>query len=62
LADPKGLFTKETRYIGLSYNDPQVTPSDKLRYDACLTVPDEVDGEGPAEDPPGTTFYDDDRN
>ena len=33
--------------IGACYDDPDVTPADKIRYDACLTVRDGVSGEGP---------------
>lgn len=45
-AGPKGLFGPETRFIGISYDDPHVTPPEKIRYDACITVNDEVVGEG----------------
>jgi AraC family transcriptional regulator len=32
--------------IGISYDNPEVTPEDKLRYDACITVPEKVETSG----------------
>lgn len=32
------LFTKGIESIGLSYDDPKVTESEKCRYDACLSI------------------------
>jgi AraC family transcriptional regulator len=34
-----GILDDGTLLMGLSYDDPKTTPSDALRYDACLTVP-----------------------
>ncbi|MBN2446689.1 MAG: GyrI-like domain-containing protein, partial [Phycisphaerae bacterium] len=31
---------------GVSYDDPEVTPPDKLRYDACIVVDDKVRASG----------------
>lgn len=45
-AGPKGLIDGETRMLGACYDDPDVTPADKIRYDACLTVREGVQGEG----------------
>lgn len=45
-ACPKGLCQETTKFIGVCYDDPQVTPADKIRYDACLTVGSKVQGEG----------------
>jgi AraC family transcriptional regulator len=47
-AGPKGLFGPHTKGIGVCYDDPEVTPADKIRYDACFTAPPgrEVQGEG----------------
>lgn len=45
-AYPLGLCTKDAEYIGVCYDDPQVTPSDKIRYDACITVSEEIEGQG----------------
>lgn len=39
-------FGKDTLIFGASYDDPDVTPADKLRYEACLTVEASVQGEG----------------
>jgi AraC family transcriptional regulator len=33
-----GLLTGETKFIGVCYDDPEVTPPEKIRYDACITV------------------------
>lgn len=45
-AGPKGLFGPQTRMLGLCHDDPQVTPPDKVRYDACMTVDGSVEPEG----------------
>ena len=45
-AGRKGLIGPDTQFVGVSYDDPEVTPPDKLRYDACVTVGDGVAGEG----------------
>lgn len=37
-AGPKGLLTPSTVMLGLYYDDPQTTPPEALRCDACLTV------------------------
>jgi AraC family transcriptional regulator len=37
-AGPQGLLQPGVKMMGLSYDDPQVTPEDKLRYDACIEV------------------------
>ena len=37
-AGPRGLFGPDSLAIGVGHDDPDVTPSDKLRYDACITV------------------------
>ena len=45
-AGPKGLLTPTVKAIGLCHDDPEVTPQDKIRYDACLTLAGEVVPEG----------------
>jgi len=45
-AGPRGLFGPDTRLFGASYDDPEVTPPDKLRYDACITVAESTEPEG----------------
>ena len=32
--------------LGISHDDPDVTPADKLRYDACITVDGSFETEG----------------
>jgi len=36
------LMTTDTKMVGLSLDDPLITPKNKCRYYACLTVPDEL--------------------
>lgn len=43
-AGPLGLFGPQTRFIGLGHDDPASTAPEKIRYDACLTVPDWFSG------------------
>lgn len=45
-AGPKGLLGGGAQYLGVGHDDPQVTPPDKIRYDACVTVDPTVEGEG----------------
>ena len=40
------LFTKGIQMFGLPYDDPNVTPADKLRYDACLIIHKEAKANG----------------
>jgi len=37
----QGLLGADTSMIGLCYDDPEVTPPEKIRYDACVTVDDD---------------------
>ncbi len=37
----RGLLGAGTKFIGLCHDDPEVTPPDKIRYDACVTVNEE---------------------
>jgi AraC family transcriptional regulator len=39
-AGPLGLLGPRTRFLGLCHDDPEITPPDKIRYDACCTLPD----------------------
>jgi len=41
------LVSKDTRVLGISYDDPLITPSDKCRYFACLSVPNEIHPQPP---------------
>jgi AraC family transcriptional regulator len=45
-AGPRGLMGPNTRFVGISWDDPDVTPADKLRYDAALTLSRPVAPEG----------------
>jgi AraC family transcriptional regulator len=45
-AGAHGLFGPWTQGLGISYDDPEVTPPEHLRYDAAFTVPHAVLGEG----------------
>ena len=45
-AGPRGLFGPATRFIGITYDDPDITPIERLRYDAAFTVDRTVQPEG----------------
>ena len=45
-AAAEAVFDKDTRMLGLCYDDPEITAPDKLRYDACLSVPEGTRVEG----------------
>jgi AraC family transcriptional regulator len=38
-AGPRGLAIMGGRMIGICWDSPELTPPDKIRYDACITVP-----------------------
>ena len=42
----QGRLGPDTRFIGLCHDDPDVTPPDKIRYDACATVGDDFEPVG----------------
>ena len=42
----QGLFSPGALRIGIGHDNPEVTPADKLRYDACLTVDDQFQASG----------------
>lgn len=43
---PLGCLGPEVRFIGLCHDDPEVTPAERIRYDACATVPPTFQPEG----------------
>jgi AraC family transcriptional regulator len=45
-AEPRGLLGPKPECIGLSRDDPEVTPPNKLRYDACIAVGPAIRAEG----------------
>jgi len=45
-AGRRGLFGPETIMLGLSHDDPEITETEKLRYDACIVVNDDILPEG----------------
>ncbi len=42
----RGGLGPGSRFIGLSHDDPDVTPPERIRYDACVTVPADFQPEG----------------
>ncbi len=45
-AGPRGLVGKDTTILGVPYDDPEVTPPEKVRYDACIVVDEHFRPEG----------------
>lgn len=45
-ASAKGILDEKTPCIGVCYDDPTITPSGKIRYDACIKVAEHVEPEG----------------
>jgi AraC family transcriptional regulator len=45
-AGQRGYLSPQTRILGLAHDDPEVTPPERLRYDACMVVDDGFAGEG----------------
>ena len=46
-AGPRGLLAENTQHLATYHDDPDVTPTDKLRSSACISVPQgtKVDGD-----------------
>jgi len=42
----EGMLGGDTRFIGVCYDDPEVTAPEKIRYDACVTVDESFEAEG----------------
>ena len=46
-AGPRGLLNfPETQILAVYYDEPEITDDDKLRVDACITVPQDTPAEG----------------
>ncbi len=45
-AQPRGLVGPFMMMLGITHDDPEVTPPDKIRYDACLLGGDDLEPEG----------------
>lgn len=46
MVGPRGLVGRGTRILGIAHDDPEVTPPEKVRYDACIVVDDRFRPEG----------------
>jgi AraC family transcriptional regulator len=42
----QGLLGGGTKFIGVCHDDPEVTPPEKIRYDACVTVDENFKPQG----------------
>lgn len=42
----EGWIGPDSRFIGLCHDDPDVTSAERIRYDACVTVPAEFEPQG----------------
>ena len=45
-AGPRGLLGPQMKMLGLVHDDPDVTPPERIRYDACLAVDDDFQATG----------------
>ena len=45
-AGPRGIMGPNMLAIGICHDDPHITPPERCRYDACVTVGPAVEGEG----------------
>ncbi len=54
----EGLLGPDSRFVGVCYDDPEVTAPEKIHYDACVTVDEnfEPQGEVGVQTLPGGTF------
>ena len=45
-AGRRGLLKQRPKILGVVLDDPEITPADRIRYDACLVVEGRVEPEG----------------
>ena len=45
-ADAQGLYTGDNLLLGVGHDDPNITPTEKVRFDLCLSVPEPFPPEG----------------
>jgi AraC family transcriptional regulator len=45
-AGPRGFLGPGARFLGVCHDDPEVTPPEKVRFDACITVEEDIRGDG----------------
>ncbi len=45
-AGPKGLLEPQTLFLGVCHDDPEVTASENIRYDACISLERPLTSEG----------------
>ena len=45
-AEQRGLLNERAKLVGISHDNPHVTPADKLRYDACIASDRPLGAEG----------------
>jgi AraC family transcriptional regulator len=45
-AGPRGFLNPDMRVMGISFDNPEVTPKDKCRYCACVAVGERAEPEG----------------
>jgi AraC family transcriptional regulator len=45
-AGRRGYFPPRTRFLAVVHDDPEITPADRLRYDACFVVDDRFQPQG----------------
>jgi AraC family transcriptional regulator len=45
-ADAHGLYTGDNLLLGVGHDDPNITPTEKVRFDVCLSVPEPFPADG----------------
>ena len=45
-AGPRNLINEKTIFLSVYYDDPEITEERKLRFDLCMTVPEDTKVEG----------------
>jgi AraC family transcriptional regulator len=45
-AGPRGVMSPDVKVLGMSLDNPEITPKDKCRYYACVTVTEKAQPEG----------------
>lgn len=45
-AGRRGLLQRSTEFFGVCYDDPSITPGNKIRYEACIRTPEPISTEG----------------
>jgi len=48
-AGAKNIINENTKFFGICHDDPKTTPEEKIRYDACIVIDNDIETSGEVE-------------